>query len=60
MKKLLSILLAVLVLVSIFASCGGNDETTTTETSPVEPNLSSEGLAFEMNSDGKSYAVVGI
>ena len=33
---------------------------TPTTTPPVEPNPSSEGLAFEMNSDCKSYAVVGI
>jgi len=36
MKKLMSILLAVLMLVSIFASCGGNDETTTTEIPTTE------------------------
>ena len=36
MKKLTAILLATLMLVSIFASCGGNDETTTTEISTTE------------------------
>jgi len=36
MKKIISILLAVLMLVSIFASCGGNDETTTTEIPTTE------------------------
>ena len=36
MKKITSILLATLMLVSVFASCGGNDETTTTETPTTE------------------------
>ena len=36
MKKLTAILLATLMLVSIFASCGGNDETTTTEIPTTE------------------------
>ena len=36
MKKLTAILLATLMLVSVFASCGGNDETTTTEIPTTE------------------------
>ena len=61
MKRTFTFLILILgVLAVILASCGSNDETTITEAPPVEPNPSSEGLAFEMNSDGKSYAVVGI
>ena len=36
MKKLMAILLVILMLVSLFASCGGNDETITTETPTTE------------------------
>ena len=36
MKKLMAILLVILMLVSVFASCGGNDETTTTEAPTTE------------------------
>ena len=36
MKKLLSVLLAVLMLIPIIVSCGGNDETTTTEIPTTE------------------------
>ena len=62
MKKLtyVFIILSLCLCALMLISCGGNDETTITEAPPVEPDPSSEGLAFEMNSDGKSYAVVGI
>ena len=62
MKKLtyVFIILSLCLCAFMLISCGGNDETTITEAPPVEPNPLSEGLAFEMNSDGKSYAVVGI
>ncbi|MBQ2737024.1 MAG: hypothetical protein IJF26_06305 [Clostridia bacterium] len=36
MKKLMSILLVLLMLTSVLASCGGNDETTTTEVPTTE------------------------
>ena len=36
MKKLMSILLVLLMLTSVLASCGGNDETTTTEAPTTE------------------------
>ncbi len=36
MKKLTAILLSILMLVSVFASCGGSDETTTTEIPTTE------------------------
>ena len=36
MKKLMTVLLMVLMLISVFASCGGNDETTTTEAPTTE------------------------
>ena len=46
MKKLTAILLVILMLISIFVSCGGNDETTTTE-APTTEALTTEAPTTE-------------
>ena len=76
MKKILSILLVVVILMSILVSCkidGSNsDDTTTTTTTtstttnkesppdPPEDDKYSKGLDFALNDDGQSYSVTGI
>lgn len=67
MKKLLSILLILSMILSLCLTACDNDNepittTTTIEVSgvPVPPEDVTEGLEYELNADGESYTLVGI
>ena len=67
MKKLFLLSLALIIALG-FTSCGkkdkGNDDSSNTNDSPYVEDLStlpaSEGLEFELNEDGASYAYRGM
>ena len=54
MKKLTAILLSILMLISVFASCGGDDKTTTTEMSTTAVTTTEAPTIAESTTDAPS------